>query len=479
VRITVVGLGYVGLVTAAGLARWDHEVIGLEADPDRLTSLLSGHVPLHEPGLDELVQTYAAAGTLRFSGHPSEALTSAHVVMLAVGTTDAEGNWQTGTLLRCLTEAVPLLADDAVLVVRSTIPPDFVRQLGAIVDEIRDQAGRPRVPVILNPEFTRESQAVADFLGPDRVVAGVIRDPDGHGVRTIRRVYHRVDAPIIVMRGVDASLSKLGANLFLATKISFANELARLCDAYGGKVDDVVGAMAYDARIGGSFLKAGIGFGGSCLPHQVTQTVRNAARIGVATPILAAVDQINHDQRVELVDRVQALTGGELVGRRIALLGLTFKPGTDDLREAPALTVAALLIERGATVVAYDPMERARVRAAAQIEGLIVVDSAAEALADADAAALVTEWAEFAGLDWDSVAASMRQALIVDGRNALAPDVLARAGFTYVAFGRGRMDPEEIGAPLAMPPGLPAVVGGQTASAAALGLTEATILGDY
>ena len=478
-RITVVGLGYVGLVTAAGLARWDHEVIGLEADPDRLTSLLNGQVPLHEPGLDELVQTYAAAGTLQFSGRPAEALTSAHVVMLAVGTTDAEGNWQTGTLLRCLTEAVPLLADDAVLVVRSTIPPDFVRQLGSIVDEIRDQAGRPRVPVILNPEFTRESQAVADFLGPDRVVAGVIRDPDGHGVRTIRRVYHRVDAPIIVMRGVDASLSKLGANLFLATKISFANELARLCDAYGGRVDDVVGAMAYDARIGGSFLKAGIGFGGSCLPHQVTQTVRNAARIGVATPILAAVDQINHDQRVEMVDRVQALTGGELAGRRIALLGLTFKPGTDDLREAPALTVAALLIERGATVVAYDPMERARSRAAAQVDGLIVVDSAAEALADADAAALVTEWAEFAGLDWDSVAASMRQALIVDGRNALAPDVLARAGFTYVAFGRGRMDPEEVGANAAVASGLPAVVGGQTASVAALGLTEATILGEY
>jgi UDPglucose 6-dehydrogenase len=479
VRITVVGLGYVGLVTAAGLARWDHEVIGLEADPDRLTSLLNGQVPLHEPGLDELVQTYAAAGTLQFSGRPAEALTSAHVVMLAVGTTDAEGNWQTGTLLRCLTEAVPLLADDAVLVVRSTIPPDFVRQLGSIVDEIRDQAGRPRVPVILNPEFTRESQAVADFLGPDRVVAGVIRDPDGHGVRTIRRVYHRVDAPIIVMRGVDASLSKLGANLFLATKISFANELARLCDAYGGRVDDVVGAMAYDARIGGSFLKAGIGFGGSCLPHQVTQTVRNAARIGVATPILAAVDQINHDQRVEMVDRVQALTGGELAGRRIALLGLTFKPGTDDLREAPALTVAALLIERGATVVAYDPMERARSRAAAQVDGLIVVDSAAEALADADAAALVTEWAEFAGLDWDSVAASMRQALIVDGRNALAPDVLARAGFTYVAFGRGRMDPEEVGANATAASGLPAVVGGQTSSVAALGLTEATILGDY
>jgi UDPglucose 6-dehydrogenase len=479
VRITVVGLGYVGLVTAAGLARWDHDVTGLEADPERVTSLTNGQMPLHEPGLDELVETYVAAGTLRFSGKPAEALASAHVAMVAVGTTDAEGNWQTGTILRCLTEVVPLLADDAVLVVRSTIPPDFVRQLGSIVDEIRDQGGRPRVPVILNPEFTRESQAVADFLGPDRVVAGVIRDPDGHGVRTIRRVYHRVDAPIIVMRGVDASLSKLGANLFLATKISFANELARLCDAYGGRVDDVVGAMAYDTRIGGSFLKAGIGFGGSCLPHQVTQTVRNAARIGVQTPLLAAVDQINHDQRVELVDRLQELTGGELAGRRIALLGLTFKPGTDDLREAPALTVAQLLIDRGATVVAYDPMEKARIRAANEVQGLLTVGSALEALADADAAALVTEWAEFAGLDWEVAGRTMRQALIVDGRNALTPDVLARAGFTYVAFGRGRMDPDEVTSNAPVSSAHPAVVSGRTASAAALGITEPTLLGDY
>ncbi len=478
-RITVVGLGYVGLVTAAGLARWDHEVVGLEADPERLTSLLGGQVPLHEPGLDELVQTYVAAGTLKFSGRSAEAIPGAHVVMVAVGTTDADGNWQTATILRTMAEIVPLLADDAVLVVRSTIPPDFVRQLGAIVDEIRDQSGRSRVPVMLNPEFTRESQAVADFLGPDRVVAGIIRDPDGHGVRTVRRVYHRVDAPILILRGVDASLSKLGANLFLATKISFANELARLCDAYGGRVDEVVGAMAYDARIGGSFLKAGVGYGGSCLPHQVTQTVRNASRIGVETPLLAAVDQINHDQRVEIVDRLAALTGGDVAGRRIALLGLTFKPGTDDLREAPALTVAALLIARGATVVAYDPMERARTRAAGMVDGLNVAESALAALGDADAAALITEWAEFAGLDWDVVAATMRQPLIVDGRNALAPDVLARAGFTYVGFGRGRMDPEEVGSTVPVMTAMPAMVAGQTAPAAALGLTEATVLGDY
>jgi UDPglucose 6-dehydrogenase len=332
---------------------------------------------------------------------------------------------------------------------------------------------------MLNPEFTRESQAVADFLGPDRVVAGIIRDPDGHGVRTVRRVYHRVDAPIIVMRGVDASLSKLGANLFLATKISFANELARLCDAYGGRVDEVVGAMAYDARIGGAFLKAGVGYGGSCLPHQVTQTVRNAARIGVETPLLAAVDRINHDQRTELVDRLAELTGGDLADRKIALLGLTFKPGTDDLREAPALSVAAMLIERGATVVAYDPMERARERAAAMVPGLNVVASAFEALDDADAAALITEWAEFAGLDWDSAATTMRQALIVDGRNALPPDVLARAGFTYVGFGRGRMDPEEVGSTVPTVTAMPAVVAGRTSAATALGLTEATVLGDY
>ena len=239
------------------------------------------------------------------------------------------------------------------------------------------------------------------------------------------------------MSGIDAAFAKLGANLFLATKISFVNELARLCDAYGASVDRVVESMAYDGRIGGRFLRPGVGFGGSCLPHQVTMTVRSAALAGVPSPLLAAVDEINHRQRMEFVERIGDILGGGLEGTRIALLGLTFKPFTDDLRDAPSLSIAARLIEEGAHVVAYDPMPSARRRVSEVMPVVEVVDTALAALEGADAAALVTEWPEFVELDWSMVSRVMRRAVIADGRGALQQDLLTQMGFDYVAFGRG------------------------------------------
>jgi UDPglucose 6-dehydrogenase len=245
------------------------------------------------------------------------------------------------------------------------------------------------------------------------------------------------------MDAVDAMLSKLAANLFLATKISFANELAALCDLHGSRVERVVEGMSYDPRIGGSFLRAGIGFGGSCLPHQVTMTVRDANAFGIDVPLLAAVDTINARQRTTFVDRIATLAHG-LDGRRIALLGLTFKPHTDDLRAAPGLDIARDLIARGAKVVAYDPMETARRRAASMIEGLEVVDTAMDAVTGADAIGLVTEWPEFVALPWTDVAEVVRARVIVDGRNALDPEIVAEAGFVYSAFGRGQTVPVDI-----------------------------------
>jgi UDPglucose 6-dehydrogenase len=286
-----------------------------------------------------------------------------------------------------------------------------------------------------NPEFTREGSAVRDFLEPDRVVIGVGVDPHGRGESVLRKVYRRADAPILVMGATDASLTKLGANLFLATKISFANELAQLCDAYGADINDVVAGMSYDSRIGGSFLRPGIGFGGSCLPHQVAMTVRDSEAMGTPTPLFAAVETVNHRQRDLFVERIVRAVG-DLAGARIALLGLTFKPNTDDLREAPALEIASALIARGATVVAYDPMPKARIGAAEAVPGLIVVDHAMKAIVGADAIGLVTEWPEFGLLPWGAIASSVRRPVIVDGRNALQPDVLMAAGFEYIGFGR-------------------------------------------
>ncbi len=441
-RVTVVGLGYVGLVSAACLADQGHDVVGVEVDPQRIRALEAGRMPIFEPGLEELVADNVRLGRLQFTGRGPAAVAAAQVTIVAVGTDDGRGGWQTRTMLAALAEIAQHIADDGVLVVRSTLPPDFVPSLAHIVNAHREEVARPAVPVILNPEFTREGRAVHDFLQPDRVVLGVASDPDGRGVAQLRRMYHWVDAPVKVMTAVNACFTKLGSNLFLATKISFANELAALCDTFGAEVDVVVNGMSDDTRIGGAFLRAGIGFGGSCLPHQVTSVVRTSEVAGVPTPLLAAVDDINHRQRSWFVDKLESHLNGSLVGRRIALLGLAFKPETDDLREAPSLDIAALLLSRGATVVAHDPMPAAMVGAADRVPGLATADSAEEALAGADAVGLVTEWSAYRALDWVRVAGLMPGRVVVDGRNALPRGEILDAGFSYVSFGRGAWHPD-------------------------------------
>ena len=441
-RVTVVGLGYVGLVTGACLAEWDHDVVGVDADPRRLGALREGRIPFHEPRLPELVADGIARGKLTFTDDLKAASAAADMVVVAVGTHDGNGGWQTDTVRGALSDIVPAMPDTATLVVRSTLPPDFIRQLPALVASRRAAHGRSPIPVMLNPEFTREGRAVRDYQQPDRIVLGVVSDPDGHGEAALRELYHTAAAPIVVMGAIDAAITKLGANLFLATKISFANELAEICDAFGADVATVVDGMSYDSRIGGSFLKAGVGFGGSCLPNQVSMTIRTAAQAGVDTPLLTAVDEVNHRRRSQVVERAASLLDGTVRGRRIALLGLTFKPDTDDLRDAPALTIAAELIEQGASVVAYDPMPTARERSATLVPGLEVVHAAGDAIADADAAILVTEWPEFVELDRAAAGSTMTRRVLIDGRNVLSGERLAAAGFAYSSFGRGTILPE-------------------------------------
>jgi UDPglucose 6-dehydrogenase len=271
-----------------------------------------------------------------------------------------------------------------------------------------------------------------------------VSDPDGHGESALRELYHSAAAPVIVMGAIDAAITKLAANLFLATKISFANELAEICDAFGADVSTVVDGMSYDSRIGGAFLKAGVGFGGSCLPNQVSMTIRTAAQVGVDTPLLSAVDDVNHRRRSQVVERAANLLDGTVRGRRVALLGLTFKPDTDDLRDAPALTIASELLEAGAEVVAYDPMPTARERSATLVPGLQVVAAAGDAMRDADIAVLVTEWPEFIDLDWGLAATTMRRRVVIDGRNVLSGEDLAAVGFTYSSFGRGTVIPDTV-----------------------------------
>ena len=433
-QISVIGLGYVGLVTSACLAEWGHSVVGVDANAKRRNALLHGTAPFYEPGLNDLVSKSVESGRLRVSHSVSDAISDADAVITAVGTHDGNGGWQSNTMLACLTEIVPLLESHTTLIVRSTLPPEFVGRLADVVRDLR--AHRAPLSVILNPEFTREGSALNDFIHPDRVVIGVVDDHDGAGERQVRELYRLAEAPILTMSGMDAAFAKLGSNLFLATKISFANELARLCSLYGADIDTVVSALGLDSRIGSSFLRAGIGFGGSCLPHQVRMTTEAASRHGIDVPLLAAVDAINHRQRDHFVELLVAGLKDEVRGARIAILGLSFKPNTDDIRDAPALTIARRLVELGARPVAYDPMVTAREGAAAMVPGLEVVDSADAAIAGANAVALVTEWSEFSQIDWIEAAERMAGHVIVDGRNILDGDALVAAGFSYAGFGR-------------------------------------------
>lgn len=438
--ITVIGLGYVGLVTAACLADWGHNITGVEVDESRLNAVRAGHVPFYEPGLDSLVRRTIEDGHLRLTQHAADGVRDADVVFLAVGTHDGNGGWQTKTMLACLEAIIPHLDDDAILVIRSTLPPDFVADLGDITAECR-RAGQSPVAVLMNPEFTREGAAIEDFRHPSRIVLGVASDPDGRGMERLVEMYRDADAPVIVMSAVEACLTKLGSNLFLATKITFANELAALCDAFGATVDPVIGAIGLDPRVGPGFLGAGIGFGGSCLPHQVAMTARIAESGGISTPLFTAVDEINHRQRNRFVDLITDMLDGRVRDARIALLGLAFKPDTDDIRDAPSIAIARSLIDAGALVTGFDPMPGARTAAANALPVLNVADSVEEALMDADAVALLTEWAEFVNLDWNRARPLLRRPIVVDGRNALDQRAILAAGYRYAAFGRGRLTP--------------------------------------
>jgi UDPglucose 6-dehydrogenase len=336
---------------------------------------------------------------------------------------------------------LPHASDDAVIVIRSTLPPDFVRALPALVAEQRP-IGSPPLPILLNPEFTREGTALDDFRSPSRVVIGIASDPNGRGVERLTTMYQAANARVIVMSAVEACLTKLGSNLFLATKITFANELAAMCDAFGATIDPVIGAIGLDPRVGRGFLGAGVGFGGSCLPHQVAMTARIAESGGIATPLFAAVDEINHRQRHRFVDLIAEMLDGRLRGARVALLGLAFKPDTDDIRDAPSISIARELIDAGAEVTAFDPMPTARSAASNSLAQMYVADSVEDAIRGADAIALVTEWPEFVHLDWASVRGLLRGAVVVDGRNALDLQTMVRSGYRYAAFGRGRSMPE-------------------------------------
>ncbi|MGC1164802.1 MAG: UDP-glucose/GDP-mannose dehydrogenase family protein [Solirubrobacterales bacterium] len=422
--VGVIGVGWVGLVTAACFAELGHQVIARDILQDKVDSLSRGEVTIHEPGLADLVRRNAER--LTFTTDMSELLDGARLLFVCVDTPPTYSGDADLSRVRAVVEELPE-GSEHVLIMKSTVP-------AGTGEAIRRDL--PGLSYVSCPEFLKEGTAVADFMHPDRVVVGA--DPgDEDAAAAVADLYEPL-GEVLHTDVSSAEMIKLASNAFLATKISFINEIANVCEEVGADVGEVARGMGLDERIGSSFLRAGIGYGGSCFPKDVTALKMLAGNTGYHFQLLTAVIEVNELQKRRVVGKLEKHLGS-LIGKRVALLGLAFKPDTDDMREASSLVLAARLQGEGAEVVAYDPV--ASERAGQLLGSVTLTDSALEALDGADAAVLVTEWREFAELDWADVARRMARPLIVDGRNFLDPEALAVAGFEYEGIGKAQSAP--------------------------------------
>nr|HET7860610.1 UDP-glucose/GDP-mannose dehydrogenase family protein [Caldimonas sp.] len=438
-KVSVVGTGYVGLVTGACLADLGNDVVCLDIDEQKVAGLREGRIPIHEPGLAELVVRNSAAKRLRFTTDAGEAARHGRVQFIAVGTPpDEDGSADVRHVIAAARQIGRAMDGDRVVVNKSTVPVGTAAAVAqAIAAELKARGATHRASVVSNPEFLKEGSAIDDFMRPDRIVVG---SDDADATELMRRLYapfERNHAKLMVTDVASAELTKYAANAMLATRISFMNEMALLAEKLGADIDAVRRGIGSDPRIGRDFLYAGCGYGGSCFPKDVKALVRTADRAGVPTRLLAAVDAVNAHQKRVLVERIEERFGADLAGTTFALWGLAFKPGTDDIREAPSAVVIAELTRRGARVRAYDPVaiDAAR-RAHGATAGLEFAPSALAALEGADALVIVTEWKEFRSPDLDAMKGAMRRAVIFDGRNILDPRQARAAGFEYTGIGR-------------------------------------------
>lgn len=425
--IGVVGAGWVGLVTAACFAELGHRVVAREIVPEKVEALRRGEVPIHEPGLAELVSRNAER--LSFTREISDVLELARLIFVCVETPPTvSGDADLRAVMRAVEEIG--VAEGRALIMKSTVPVGTGRAIAR-------QAGG--LAYVSCPEFLREGSAIEDFLHPDRVVIGADSGDDWAADAVAVAYEQGTGAPIVRTDVSSAEMIKLASNAFLATKISFINEIANVCEQVGADVTEVARGMGMDERIGPKFLNAGLGFGGSCFPKDTQALKMLAGNIGYHFQLLSSVIEVNELQKRRVIAKLSKHLGS-LEGRRVALLGLAFKPDTDDMREASSLVLAARLQGEGASVSAYDPI--AQGRATELLPGVELAAAALDALAGADAAVLVTEWPEFAALDWSDVASAMSGELIVDGRNFLDAETIVAAGLTYEGIGRPARSPE-------------------------------------
>lgn len=434
-KITMIGTGYVGLVTGTCFAEFGHHVTCVDKDKTKIDKLLEGDIPIYEPGLKRLVAKNSKEGRLRFTTDLSESVASGDAVFLAVGTPTSrrgDGYADLTYIYEATKEIATELKGYTVIVDKSTVPVGTADQVARIIRETNPDA---EFDVASNPEFLREGAAISDFMRPDRVVIGVETKRAEEVLREIYKPLYLQETPIVKTDIKTAELTKYAANAFLATKISYINEIALLCDSIGADVVSLAKGIGMDGRIGGKFLHPGPGYGGSCFPKDTMALMRIAQEQGQSLRIVEAAVEVNGAQKAKMVKKVRDILGGQEAGKTIAVLGLTFKPETDDMRDAPAITILPALLEKGALIKAHDPqgMDEAKHLLPG---GIIYTDNAYEACTGADAVILMTEWNQYRALDLEKIHSLMKSHHFIDLRNVYEPGHVREKGFTYSGVGR-------------------------------------------
>ena len=432
-KIAMIGTGYVGLVSGAGFSEFGTDVVCVDKDAAKIAMLRNGEMPIYEPGLEDLVARNVDAGRLHFTTELEAAVAGAEAVFIAVGTPSrrGDGHADLSYVHAAAREIAAAITGYTVIVTKSTVPVGTGREIEAIVREVNPDAD---FDVASNPEFLREGSAIVDFMRPDRVVIGTGSLRARDVMRKLYRPLYLIETPILFTRRETSELIKYAANAFLATKITFINEIADLCDRVGADVHQVARGIGLDGRIGPKFLHPGPGYGGSCFPKDSLALVKTARDKGTPLRIVEAVADINDTRKRAMAQRVIDACGGEVEGRTIAILGVTFKPNTDDTRESPSLDIVPMLQAAGAVIRAYDPEGMAE--AGPLLPDVTWCDGAYDALLDAEAVVILTEWNQFRNLDLDRVKALLKAPVFVDFRNIYDPREMAAAGFTYTSVGR-------------------------------------------
>ena len=435
-NVTMLGSGYVGLVSGACFAEFGANVICLDVDADKIRKLEEGSIPIYEPGLDDLVRKNVSQGRLVFTSSYEKAIPDSDLIFIAVGTPSrrGDGHADLSYVYQAAKDIAPYLREYTVIVDKSTVPVGTARQVKRIISEENPGAD---FDIASNPEFLREGAAISDFMRPDRIVIGVESVRAEKLLRGLYRPLNLIEIPIVVTDLESAELIKYASNAFLATKISFINEISMLCEAVGADVHAVTKGMGLDGRIGRKFLHPGPGYGGSCFPKDTKALVRIAQEHGVTSRIVESVIEVNEAQKARMIGKIRKALDDDLSGKKLAVLGLTFKPETDDMRDSPSISILPKLLESGAAIHAHDPkgMEEARKYLPGEVN---YENDIYNALIDADAVILLTEWNVYRGLDLKKLQNLMKGKVFIDLRNVYEPEQMLAAGFDYISVGRPR-----------------------------------------